>query len=424
MIKDTSQQDQVLPPSRSGKYKKLFALLCISVLLVMGGYSWKWAKAYSLTSGSVQIDRLRIAEVVRGDLIKDISVNGKVTAAIRPTLFSPSNGSVELKVRAGDNVGIHQLLAVVRSPQLQSSLEQEQATLQRLELEVSRQRISNKLEKLAYQQQADTTSIRKDATERELKRADLSIINKVISVIDYEKAKDDLKTAQMAFEHAKAEALLQSERLDFELQVKVLQLERQKLLFKELQRQTEQLNIYSPVTGKVGDLLVEQKSSVTESQPLLSVVDLSGLEVEVSIPESYADDLHSGMPAEINYNNRLFAGTIGSISPEVKNNSVTGTIRFSEDVPTGLRQNQQLTTRIIIESKEDVLKVKRGAFLQSGSGRLTYLVSDSTAKRQPIQVGSIGLNEVEIIDGLSEGDQIVISDIGIMGNAPMIRLTQ
>ncbi|TDF35138.1 HlyD family efflux transporter periplasmic adaptor subunit [Alteromonadaceae bacterium M269] len=407
-----------------GKYKKLFILLSIALLSTLAGYSWKWAKAYSITDGSVQLEKLRIAEVTRGDLVKDISVNGRVVAAIRPTLFSPSNGSVELKVRAGDSVDENQLIAVIHSPQLQSQLEQEKATLQSLELEVSRQRISNKLEKLGFQQQVDVTSVRRDATRRELKRAQLSIADQVISVIDYEKAKDDLKTAEMEFNHAETEAQLQSERLDFELKVKALQLERQRVLFNELQRRTQQLQIYSPVTGKIGDLLVEQKASVTENQPLLSVVDLSGLEVEVSIPESYADDLRSGMDAEISYNNQLFAGSISAISPEVKNNSVTGTIRFSQDIPVGLRQNQQLTTRIMIESKEGILKVKRGAFLQSGSGRLTYLVTNDIAKRHPIQVGSIGISEVEIISGLNEGDQVVISDLSIMGNSPMMRLTQ
>jgi HlyD family secretion protein len=424
MIKDTSGQDQVLLPSHASQHRKWLLFAGFSILSILGGYSWQWATAYSLSSGSVERERLRIAEVVRGDLVKDISVSGRVVATIRPTLYSPTKGSVELKVRPGDNVNKQQLLAVIHSPQLQSRLKQEQATLQRLELEVSRQRISNKLEKLGYQQQIDVTNIKKDAALRELKRAELSITSRVISVIDYEKSNDDLKTAKMAFKHAQSEATLQSERLDFELQVKVLELERQKLLFKELQRQTKQLSVLSPITGKVGDLLVEQKSSVDENQPLLSIVDLSGLEVEVSIPESYADDLYSGMPAEINYNSQLFTGTINTISPEVKNNSVTGTIRFSQDIPDGLRQNQQLTTRLMLESKENILKVKRGAFVQSGSGRLTYLISNGMAKRQPIQIGSIGINEVEIIDGLNEGDHIVISDLGIMGNEQVLQLVQ
>jgi HlyD family secretion protein len=280
------------------------------------------------------------------------------------------------------------------------------------------------LEKLSYQQQLDVASIQKETAQRELKRAKLSIASQVISVIDFEKSKDDLKTAQMAYRHAHSEATLQSERLDFELQVKELEWERQHLLFNELQRQTEQLNIYSPVTGKVGDLLVEQRSTVTENQPLLSVVDLSALEVEVSIPESYADDLGAGMSAEIGYNSQLFTGSVHAISPEVKDNTVTGTIRFSQDTPKGLRQNQRLTTRIILESKENILKVKRGAFLQSGSGRMTYLVNNGLAKQHAIRLGSIGLEEVEIVQGLNEGDRIVISDLTVLGNEPSVRLTQ
>ena len=132
--------------------------------------------------------------------------------------------------------------------------------------------------------------------------------SQVISVIDYEKAKDDLSTAQMAFRHAKAEATLQTERMDFELQVKKLELERQRLKVKELNRRIEQLQIKSPVDGMVGDLLVETQSAVGINQELMLVVDLSDLEVEVDIPESYADDLSFGMLAEIRYNQTTVHG--------------------------------------------------------------------------------------------------------------------
>ena len=88
-----------------------------------------------------------------------------------------------------------------------------------------------------------------------------------------------------------------------------------------------------------------------------------------------------------------------------------------------MRQNQQLSTRILIESKQDVLKVRRGAFLQSGSGRYTYVVNDQLANRIPITVGATSVNEVEILSGLEAGDQIVVSDLSLLGDADAVLLT-
>jgi HlyD family secretion protein len=228
----------------------------------------------------------------------------------------------------------------------------------------------------------------------------------------------------MEYQHAKAEAALQIEKMDFELQVRMIDLEKQNIKVREFQRQLNQLEITSPVNGMVGDLLVDQQSAVTKNQELMLVVDLSALEVEVDIPESYADDLDFGMKAQVSYNRETFTGTLTAISPEVNNGRVTGTIRFDEEAPQGLRQNQQLSTRIIIESREDVLKVKRGAFVQSGSGRYTYKVEGDLASRQTIKIGASSINEVEIVSGLREGDFIVTSDLSILGNAENVLLTQ
>ena len=424
MIKNTSEQDQVITRTAGFSNKKILGAGLLLSLFLGLGLSQNWVNAYSLSSAAVEKSRLSVSEILRGDFTRDVSVQGRVVASIRPTLFSPAQGSVELKVRSGDKVTLDQVLAVISSPELESQLKQETVSLQSLELEVSRQNINNKLHTLEYQQKVDLIEVRKLAAQRELRRAKLSIKSQLISALDFEKFKDDLSTVEMEYLHAKAEAALQIEKMDFELQVRMIDLEKQNIKVREFQRQLDQLEITSPVNGMVGDLLVDQQSAVTKNQELMLVVDLSALEVEVDIPESYADDLDFGMKAQVSYNRETFTGTLTAISPEVNNSRVTGTIRFDEEVPQGLRQNQQLSTRIIIESRENVLKVKRGAFVQSGSGRYTYKVEGDLASRQTIKIGASSINEVEIVSGLREGDFIVTSDLSILGNAENVLLTQ
>ena len=89
------------------------------------------------------------------------------------------------------------------------------------------------------------------------------------------------------------------------------------------------------------------------------------------------------------------------MSPEVQQGQVTGRLRFSGEVPQGLRQNQRLSTRIVLESRDDVLKVQRGPFLDSGGGRVAYVVQDDIAVRRPIHTGATSVSEVEILEGLA-----------------------
>src|SRR6185436_3434738 len=96
--------------------------------------------------------------------------------------------------------------------------------------------------------------------------------------------------------------------------------------------------------------------------------------------------------------------------PEVVNSQVTATVAFAGAPPAGLKQSQRLTTRPVFESKKNVLKVARGAFRESGGGRTAYVVDDDMASRRAITTGATSVSEVEIVDGLEQGQKIIVSD--------------
>ncbi len=106
----------------------------------------------------------------------------------------------------------------------------------------------------------------------------------------------------------------------------------------------------------------------------------------------------------------------------MKAGEVTGRVRFKGEVPPGLRQNQRVAVRILMDKREGVLKVERGAFYESGGGTVAYVVRGDTATRTPIQAGAVSVREVEIAGGLKEGDAIVISDTDDFKNAASVLL--
>jgi HlyD family secretion protein len=172
----------------------------------------------------------------------------------------------------------------------------------------------------------------------------------------------------------------------------------------------------------IGSLAVEQKAQVAENQPLLTVVDLTALEIEVQVPQEYGDDLGLGMPAQLSFGGSQYDGEITAISPEVNENQVSARVRFAGDPPTGLRQNQRVSARILLESRENVLKVQRGQFVDSGAGRIAYVVDGNLAHRRDIEVGAASIGEVEVLSGLAEGQTVIISDLGQFEGAETVLL--
>ena len=422
-IQDTSAQDvYVEPPS---KRKRLLIGGTVAIALAAAIASalpsmLRWSEAEM----SVSRERLRTAVVTRGDLVRDVSVQGRVVAAVSPTLYATQAGTITFRVEAGDAVAAGDVLAVIDSPEVANRLEQEEANRSRLDVEVERQRIQAKQQKLAGRKTVDLANVTLVAARREARRADQAYASEAISQLDFEKAHDDKRSAELAHEHAVADAELAAERLDFELRTRQLELERQTLVVDDLQRQVDELSIRSPVDGIVGNRLVEQKTAVAPNMPVLAVVDLSRFEVEAEVPESYSDDLAVGMAAEVRIGNAMQTATLVAVSPEIVAGQVTARLRFDGAMPAGLRQNQRLTTRLLLEAKYDVLRVSRGQFLESGSGRIAYLIDDGVARRLSIETGARSLNGVEIVSGLGVGDEIIVSSLDAFSGKETLLATE
>ena len=109
-------------------------------------------------------------------------------------------------------------------------------------------------------------------------------------------------------------------------------------------------------------------------------------------------------------------------SSQVTGSLVEGRVVFGDNLPQGLKQNQRVSTRIIISSKDNVLKARRGPYLEAGGGRKIYLVEGDLAIQRSVSVGTTSITEVEIVGGLKEGDTIIISDTSRFQDAKSILL--
>ena len=367
--------------------------------------------------------RVRTAIVERGRFERSISVEGNVVATFNPTLYAQDLGVVSLNVGEGDEVREGELLAVIANPELTSHLRRQQSVLelQRVELDTLRNQLKQR--KLEATQALTLLKINLEAGRRELERMSKIVSKGSISINDYEKLKDDVHALEVQVENTVQQNRLTRENHEYELRTKSLSIEQQTLLVNDLQRQVDELSIRSPVDGVVGDVQVNERDTVVRNQPIMNVVDLSSYEVEVLTPETYAESLEPGLSAFITYRNHEYRGKLSAISPEVKQGSVSARIVFEGETPPGLRQNLRLNNRIILESRDNVLKVKRGPFVEAHGGRGVYILDGDLAKFRPVRVGSTGLNDVEIISGVEPGETLIISNTAELMGAETVLIT-
>jgi HlyD family secretion protein len=420
MIKDTSSQDVILTQPKS---KKIWVISAFSaVILALSFIVYPSISNWSSSDRSVSQSRIRVAEVERGMFIRDLSLQGNIVAANSPKLYAPAVGTVTLLANPGEQVNKGDTVAIVSSPSLTNRLQQEKSRLESLQIELERQKIATKQARIKSRQQIQLEKVVLDAAEREKRRAEQSVKIQALSQIDYEKAIDDLKRSQLKYDFAIEQAELEQENLSFELKTKESEYNQYKLLVGNTERLVNELNMLAPVSGIIGSWSVEQKSAVSLNQPILTVVDLSAFQVEVDIPESYADSVGIGMPVKVNYNAQEYDASLISISPEVTNNVIKGRVAFSAEPPPGIKQNQRVSSRVIIEQKDNVLYLPRGSFVQHHGGLKAFVIDGEIATLTNVTLGARSIDKIEVVSGLDKGQTVIISNTDFVGDAKILNL--
>jgi HlyD family secretion protein len=422
MLRDTTGQDRVIEPTSLWKRHRTLLVAALAGVIALGGLVALLLR-YSGAGSSVDRSRLSIATVERGSFVRDIAADGQVVAAVSPTLYANALGTVSLKVHAGDTVSRGQVLAVIDSPDLNAKLSQEEATAVGLRIDWQRATLEADQRLLQLRDAFNQAQVDQKTAQRELDRSRKAYELGSYTELQALKAQDSLEKAQFAFEQAKVNYESQPRQNRFDIDSKKALSDRQQYLVADLKRQVDGLNVKSPVDGQVGQVQVADRSSVAKDAPLLTVVDLSALEVEIKVTESLARDLRPGMNADMDGGGHHWAGTVSGVSPEVVAGQVTARLRFAGEKPAGLRQSQRLSVRIFVDRRDNVLMVDRGSFVDQEGGGFAYIVRGNVAERRPVRLGAASIAKVEILDGLSVGDQIVISGTDEFKSAPRVILS-
>jgi HlyD family secretion protein len=407
MIRDTSSQDT--PIARPKASRRLGLVAAVVALVALGAWALPQARGLLGAGSSVSLERLGLDDVTRGPFVRDIQAEGKVVAAFSPTLFAPAAGAVTLQVHAGDSVTKGQVLATIASPELTAKLAQEQAAADTLRTDTLRAQVEANQERGALQGARENAAIDVKAAETDLARQQKAFDAGAAAGMQVDHARDALEKARIALSHAEANLHSKDDALKFDVQSKEQAHARQVLLVDDLKRQVAELTVRSPVDGQVGQLFVAERASIGKDAQLLTVIDLSRLEVEMQVAESFARDLAVNMPGEISGNGQTWKGRVSRISPEVVQNQVAARLRFEGAMPEQLRQNQRLSVRVLLDQRPDVLSVRAGTFIDESGGQYAYVVRDGVAVKTPVHLGARSVDRVEILSGLKAGDRVVVS---------------
>jgi RND family efflux transporter MFP subunit len=209
-----------------------------------------------------------------------------------------------------------------------------------------------------------------------------------------------------------------------QLAVEQTKVDQARALYQLKQQQLAALHVTAGISGVLVDLPHQVGEHVAPGVTLAKVVQPDQLKASLKIAETQARDIQIGQPASIDTHNGVIPGRVQRIDPAVQNGTVTVDIELTGPLPQGARPDLSVDGTIDLERMTDVLYVGRPA-LGNENSTLSLFKIDANGKgatRVPVKVGRASVNSIQVLEGLKEGDTVILSDISRWDNVDRISL--
>jgi HlyD family secretion protein len=365
--------------------------------------------------------------VKRGSMLRQVRGIGSLVPSQESVLQIPAQTEatvLRIRMLPGSLVTPGTILMEMSNPQVEQ--EAIDAHLQWKAAEAEYQSQRRKLESDFMTQKAGAATVTADYNQAQLQaQTDKSLYDLgVISGLAYKASKG--KADELTTRNTLADQSLESTQkaIDAQLAEQQAKVDQMRVLAELKQKQLDALKVRAGIDGVLVEMPLHVGEHVSPGTMLAKVVQPNHLMAELKIAETQARDVQIGEPASVDTHNGVIAGTVQRVDPGVQNGTVTVDVKLTGELPKGARPDLSVDGTVDLERLDNVLYVGRPAFGQDNSTiSLFKLDADGhDATRVPVKVGKSSVNSIQVIDGLHEGDTVILSDMSRWDNTDRIRL--
>lgn len=398
---------------------------------------WSAGVALALIAGTVAVMQLEpaapevdrnevwIEEVRRGDMLRKVRGPGTLVPEEIRWITTSTEGRVEqVEIDPGTEVEPDSVILELSNPELEQELRSAElaftaarARHRNLEVELEGDLLDQRAELARVESDLKLARLEAEARQRLFEAG-------LIPDIDLQRAL--LNRDQLEHRH---EIELQRqekarEAVEAQLDTSRATLEQAEALYELRRDQVQSLRVTAGIAGVLQEVPVEPGQRVRPGDDLARVARPDTLKAELRIPETQAKDLVVGQRAEIDTRNGVVEGRLARIDPAVREGTVLVDVELTGELPRGARPDLSVDGVIEIERLEDILYVGRPSYGQPETTIQMFRLGPEgeIAVRVPVQLGKSSVNTIEIVEGLREGDEVILSDISRWDDTDRLRI--
>ncbi len=414
--KEESTMDHPVDPvyKRNRLMKRLVvSVVLISVFILFVGWG------INVIRPSVKRSRIRTAVAEIGDVTETIRANGAIIPEFEQVLTSPMSTTViSILKQPGDLLQIGDALLVLDTREMTLALDklQEQILIQRnlkekiqVDLDIELNELESRLKTAKLQLEVDETRYEAHRTLLAQGIVSTEKIQEYKMVVEI--GRIEVNRVERSMENA---VKLSRNRLNaLDLEISMLEKE-----YTNIQRQIELAETKADRDGVLTWIVPEAGAALRQGEVFARIADLSSYRVKATISDIHTSRLKVGLPVVIDINDETnLSGTVAGILPRIENGIITFLADIDDKSHSLLRPNLQVDIYIVTSKKKNVIRIKKGPFAQGHGIHDVFVIRGDRALRTEATFGITSHEYYEIVDGIAEGEEVVISDMTDHKNA-------
>lgn len=412
------------PPKSKLKKKIRTGILIVVGLVAIGGITYGLTKLKPAAPG-VDLSTTVIDTVKRGEMVRDVRGNGTLVPEVTRWVPAPAEGRVEsIPVLAGAQVDASTVIAELSNPQMeQQAIDAEfqvkaaEADSENLRVRLESETMTQKAAIATINSQYSQAKLQLDTDEELAKKGLVADLPLKISRVAVQDLANRLKVEQERL-------TVNSKSTQAQLNAAASRLSQLRAMAKLRREQVDALKVRAGTPGVLQVVSVQVGQQVTPGLNIARVADPASLKAVLRIPETTIKDVRIGQTVLVDTRNGVIQGTVSRIDPAAREGTFEVDASLAGPLPASARPDLSVDGTIELERLKDVLKLGRPAFGQANQtiGMFVLTADGSEAVRQPVRLGRNSVSTVEILDGLKEGDKVIISDTSAQDSYNRIRL--
>jgi HlyD family secretion protein len=364
------------------------------------------------SSDSSQGGDVQIATVEVGPVTLSFEGQGVVEPQSEVIILSPASSIIkEILKEVGSHVDANEPIIILDPTPIQSEIENIQDQLEMKENSLTKNRLNARSTKVDLDYNVQVKNLRIASLKSELADQEQLLEVGGISPAKFEKTRQELELAEKDLIMLKEKNAIKLEQLEADEEGLRLQIDMQQKVLEAKEEALSKMIIRAPSAGIILSIRGKVGEKVNTDRLLIEMSDLTNFKIQGKVDDDYSEQLKTGNKVYVGLDNEKLTGVIGTVNPVIRDRMIEFDVNLQESNHYKLRPNLNVNLEIVRNERDSVLRIVNGPAIDRGREHEVYVLSSGRAVKREIKTGLRSEEFVEIVEGLEEGDRVVLSNI-------------